>query len=305
MLFPTTATDNRPTSTGVLVSLLVIGAVSTGCPPTQVDTGLPTPATRPDDTDPPPSSPLSIVGYNVESGDATPGQVADNMADVRGEHIWGFSEVLNQSWMDTFAEAAADDETQDFDYVMGNTGNSDRLGLVFDQNAVELLDWEELHDINVGGNARAPLVGRFRVLANDVELLVVVNHLWRTNDSARHEQAELLNDWGDQQSLPVIATGDYNFDWAVDGGEDDHDLGYDLMTENSVWEWVRPDELIATQCSFSFEGVLDFTFVANEAKNWGATSEILFPQNVTCQDSAERPDHRPVRADFDVPDTLD
>jgi hypothetical protein len=291
-----------PRFAGRVSLFLLIGTALVGCPPVTDDTGLPDPATRPDDTDPIPTSPLVVVGYNVESGDASSDTVSDYVSQVQGEHLWGFSEVLNQSWLVAFAEAAADDGSQDFDFLMGTTGNSDRLGFVWDRNALELLDWEELHDINVGGTARAPLVGRFRLLANDTELLVVVNHLWRTNASARHEQAELLNAWGAAQTLPIVATGDYNFDWAVEGGEEDHDLGYDLMTQNSVWEWVRPDELIATQCSFAFEGVLDFTFVSGEAKNWAATSEILFPQNVTCQESSERPDHRPVRADLAVPD---
>ncbi|MCB9676648.1 MAG: endonuclease/exonuclease/phosphatase [Alphaproteobacteria bacterium] len=281
--------------------LLLVPLVA-ACVPVSTDTGLPPPATRPEDSGIVSGVSLGVVGYNVESGDADPDFVATNMADVRGEAIWGFAEAANQSWLDTFAVAAADDASQHFLTVLGTTGFSDRLGLVYDDNVVQLLSSTELNEMNIGGTARAPLVGHFRIRSNGVELKVVVNHLWRTDDDARHEQARMLNEWAATQTLPLVAIGDYNFDWSVDGGESDHDAGYDLMTANSTWVWVRPDTLIATQCSYSFNGVLDFAFVANGAKTWDGTSVILFPENVHCQDSPDRPDHRPVRADFFVPD---
>lgn len=37
--------------------------------------------------------------------------------------------------------------------------------------------------------------------------------------------------------------------------------------------WIKPQRLIKTQCSF--DSVLDFVFIAGEAKNWRAASEIM------------------------------
>lgn len=278
----------------------VLLSVSACTPPGPAD--LPTPATRPDDTDPVTGQTLKVVGYNVQSGEATSAGVSALIEEVTGEHLWGFSELASQAWLDAFLDAA-DDGGQDFQGILGTTGGANlRLALAYDASVLELLGSTELHDINVSNTVRAPLVGHFRVAANGVEFKAIVNHLWRGDDAGRHEQAELLNDWADGESLPLIAVGDYNFDWAVDGGESDHDPGYDRMTANGVWSWVRPAELIATQCSFAFDGVLDFVFVGNAAKNWSGTSEILFRQNVYCQDSPDTPDHRPVTGTFFVPD---
>jgi len=74
-------------------------------------------------------------------------------------------------------------------------------------------------DINVGGNVRAPLVAQLRLKPAGPEFLFMVNHLYRSNTEWRHEQARLLNAWARSQTLPVIAVGDYNFDWDVSNGD--------------------------------------------------------------------------------------
>jgi hypothetical protein len=43
--------------------------------------------------------------------------------------------------------------------------------------------------------------------------------------SADHEQARLLNAWARQQTLPAIAVGAFNIDWAVINGDTVHDFG--------------------------------------------------------------------------------
>jgi endonuclease/exonuclease/phosphatase family metal-dependent hydrolase len=129
----------------------------------------------------------------------------------------------------------------------------------------------------------------------------MVNHLYRSREDRRHEQARKLNEWARGQSLPVIAVGDYNFDWEVEGGESKHDRGYDLMTLDGLWRWVRPQSLIKTQCSDSFDSVLDFVFVAGPARDWPSGSEILNRETSYCQDTDQSSDHRMIRAVFDVP----
>ena len=85
--------------------------------------------------------------------------------------------------------------------------------------------------------------------------------------------------WVRTQTLPVIAVGDYNFDWDVVGGNQNHDLGYDNVINSGAWTWVRPATLIKSQCSPQFNSVLDFIFVNSPAQGWSGTSEILVEPN--------------------------
>ncbi|MEQ8468470.1 hypothetical protein [Coleofasciculus sp. E1-EBD-02] len=136
------------------------------------------------------------------------------------------------------------------------------------------------------------------------EFLFVVNHLYRSSESSRHEQARLLNEWGRSQQLPIIAAGDYNFDWDVVSGI--HDEGWDLITADDVFTWVKPDKLIATICSNRYNSVLDFVFVAGEAKNWPASSVILYgdPSDAYCPDDQTTSDHRPILATFQLGESV-
>lgn len=118
----------------------------------------------------------------------------------------------------------------------------------------------------------------------------------------RRDQARLLNEFASAEGEPIIAVGDYNFDWEVVGGDTDHDAGFDNMTANGIFEWVRPVELIKTQCAASFDSVLDFVFIAGDAKDWAGESEILERQADYCDgDATGGGDHRPLRATFDIP----
>lgn len=260
-----------------------------------------TPAEGPsDDSEVGSAESISVVGFNVESGDAYDDDIAALIATVQGEGLWGITETMNGYWPPKFAEAAGD-EGLAFDWVMGTTSFDDLVTILWDTEKYELLSYEELHDINVGGTARAPLVGHFRSRETGREFLFMANHLWRTNDTYRHQQGGLLNEWARTQTLPVIAVGDYNFDWRVNGGEESHDLGYDRMVADDVWRWVRPETLVGTQCSNFAPAVLDFVFVAGEAKDWAASSAVLEPQTEYCPDDNRTSDHRPVRADFELP----
>ena len=97
--------------------------------------------------------------------------------------------------------------------------------------------------------------------------------------------------------------GDYNFDWKVGNGDAGvdrtRDDGFDLLTPEGVFSWVRPGNLVRTQDS-SFNSVLDFVFVAGNTSTWEMESEIIqrpgdFP------DDNQTSDHRPVLASFSIP----
>lgn len=277
-----------------MVSFVALAACT---PTTSSSTGDTATSTRPAVTA------LTVIGFNVESGGSDAQVVADEVvADMPGEALWGFAEVEDTDAAEALVGAAADaGSDQQFDYVLGTTGWTDRLVLAWDDAVFSLEDSEELDEINVGGTARAPLVGRMRLRATDQELLVVVNHLWRTDEPKRHEQAELLNSWGRDQALPVLMVGDFNLDWDVESGR--HDEGYDSLVDGGVFEWVRPEPLLSTQCSGFYDSVLDFVFVGGDARSWTAESDILRPDDSYCSNSQRDTfsDHRPVRARFEIP----
>jgi hypothetical protein len=238
---------------------------------------------------------LTVVSWNAESGDADPDSVAARIAGFDDVDIWGICEV-SAAWEQTFTTAAGEGEGAEFRSILGTTGGADRLLILYDADRFELLGSEQLDAINPSMAVRSPLVGRFRYRPDGPEFLFMVNHLYRTNDAARATQSTQLNDWAEAQDLPLIAVGDYNYDWRVEGGEDHHDLGYDRLTEDDVFVWVRPTVLERTQHSNSYTpAVLDFVFLANAQNVLGGTSEIVvvagdFPDNHST------PDHRPVRA---------
>ncbi|MEB3280865.1 MAG: endonuclease/exonuclease/phosphatase family protein [Lyngbya sp.] len=245
---------------------------------------------------------LTVIGFNVESGDANPDYLANQyIKPIRGVDLWGFSEVQNQSWVNRFESAIEINNKADFQSFLGTTGNADKLAIIYNSNQLNLVKQEELNQINIGGSVRAALVGHFQVKSTGEEFLFMVNHLYRTNDKLRHEQARLLNRWAQKQQLPIIAVGDYNFDWDVKNGDSKRDQGYDLLTENQVFTWVRPQEIIATHCSSRYNTVLDFVFISSRAELISASSKILYPEAEYCPDTPQKSDHRPVQATLVLP----
>jgi hypothetical protein len=244
---------------------------------------------------------LTVMSWNVESGGADAVTISGQIAAFDGIDLWGFSEVNGDGDALLYENGAEVGESADFARVTGSTGGADRLVVLYDDDRFDLLGSDELEEINVGGNVRASLVVTLAETASDLQFIFMVNHLYRSDESGRHTQASLLNQWAANQTLPIVATGDYNFDWDI--ATEAHDLGYDLMTTNGVWEWIKPATLVTTQCSgwpCGFDSVLDFVFAAGEARDWQATSEIMV-RDGDFPDDGTTSDHRPVRAVFDLP----
>lgn len=243
---------------------------------------------------------LTVAGFNVESGAANANVIAEQIGPLDGIDLWGFSEVKNSTDARALRQGAEDGESGTFESVLGTTGGQDRLLIVYNASRLELVGSGELHDLNIGGSVRAPLWARFRLKPSGPEFIFMVNHLYRGNTAGRHAQAQGLRTWAQSQAVPVIATGDYNFDWHFQTGDTNHDRGYDLMTEGGFFRWVRPPApLVPTNCS-GHGSVLDFVFVSGEAQSWQAESEILFPEDSYCPDTPSTSDHRPVLARFDL-----
>ncbi len=240
---------------------------------------------------------LTVVCWNAESGDADSSVVAARIASFEGVDIWGICEVKS-SWQSTFETAAEDGENANFSSILGITGRGDRLLILYDSDRLALVSSEELDEINPQNRVRSPLVAHFRVRSSGNEFLFMVNHLYRSKADARQLQSQQLNDWGEAQTLPVIAVGDYNYDWRVTEGETNHDIGYDRLTEDDIFEWIRPEVLVRTQYSRSYpESVLDFIFLANEENSLSGTSYIVV-ESGDFPDDSDTPDHRPIVADL-------
>jgi endonuclease/exonuclease/phosphatase family metal-dependent hydrolase len=289
----------------LLIFLLIAAGIVAGCnftgdqPAQQAATVPPAPTTPGQTT----AVELIVGSWNVESGEADPQVVGQRLAAFEDVDLWGLSEVSNTGAAEILEAAAEQGENANFEGVVSRSGSSDRLVILYNAERFELLATDELEYINLGGSTRAPILVHLRDRPSGHVLVFMANHLNRGNEERRHDQAALLNEWAIIDNRPAIAVGDYNFDWEVVGGDADHDLGYDYMTAQQEWIWVRPASLARTQCSgwpCGFNSVLDFVFVANGAQSWPARSQIIvvggdFPDDATTSD------HRPLLAWFQLP----
>jgi hypothetical protein len=242
---------------------------------------------------------LTIVMWNVESGDADPAWLARNVIPrMKGTDLIGLSEVQDQTWTNQIDSALEQSEGTEFGVVFGTTGRSDRLAVIFDQSELKLLGYDELHGINPGNRVRSPLVCRFEHRASGTEFLFCVNHLYRSNDGERHKQARQLNQWGAQQALPIILGGDMNFDWSVATNGRDRDQGFNELTANNVFVWARPGNIVMTHASTRYNSILDFIFsTANPP--WIIKDSQVVVIDGDFPDDAYKSDHRPVAAIFE------
>ncbi|MHC4641549.1 MAG: hypothetical protein ACYS32_07885 [Planctomycetota bacterium] len=87
---------------------------------------------------------VTVISWNVESGGADPGVVASQIVDMNGVDIWGLCEV-DASWAQGFEQAAEGDEPGDFNSVLGTTGNTDRLLILYDNQ-----QFTELERLEIG-----------------------------------------------------------------------------------------------------------------------------------------------------------
>jgi hypothetical protein len=251
---------------------------------------------------------LRVAGWNMESHESSDSLLREQMAAKQGIDLWGLSEVRDTQALSAFEVGAEGGEGADFEAVLGSTGGGDRLAIIFDTGILDLRGSEELTEMQDGNPShRAALVAHFRGKRTGQEFKFMVNHLARGNDALRLEQAVFLNQWARAQQMPVMAVGDYNFDYHVQfGDQGERDPGFDAMTRDGTFIWVKPETLVKTQASDSFNSVLDFVFVANVVPGWTATSVILQREgdsvatSLDFDDDNEQTDHRPVDATFAV-----
>ena len=252
---------------------------------------------------------LSIFSWNVQSpgpfgGSADPDVLAELLKGFTGYDIYAFCEVLDQQWANGFKAVLEESEGDEFTSVLGTTGwGGDKLLVLYRTSTLQKNgDPQELMDMKEGGG-RAPLVVPLRLKPDGAPFLFVMNHLHSSSNWKRLQQAQELNEWASNQTDPIIAAGDYNFFDVRPNGMPETDHGFRLLTAHDVFSWVRPAELTQTQFDphWDIDWILDFIFVAGEAKTWEAEAKILLadkPRAYFLTDAAS--DHRPVVATFSL-----
>lgn len=277
-----------------------------------------------------PARPLEVMFWNLESPghDVHEGEkkTADLgflcqriQQDFGGAEVVGFAEV-EPDWAPGLEEALEAASGADWELRLSPTGGHDRLAIAWRSDRYTLLDWNILPEL--GGpfrikakdlHFRPSLYARLRCDDDLGPITFLVNHLARSNAEngppVRRKQANLLRQWLGHVQDPVICVGDFNFDYHIRQGDQDNS-GFSVLTQDDLYHWVRyPDPLIPTEGEtkdghpiFPFESILDFIFVANQARDWRASSQVLTrPDDFSPEEMNS--DHRPVRAHFEVDST--
>lgn len=245
-----------------------------------------------------PANQYNLLSWNVESDGATSEVICKQLAELnKDDHydILTLSEVLPAD-LKKFRYALG----KHYKYVYSKSGYSDRLEILYNENIFELVRHFEIKEINILNRYRAPTVAHLKDRATGTEFLVMVNHLARGKAEIRQKQATMLVDWARDQTLPVFALGDYNFDYVFKTRKGNP--AFSNMLKDNIWRWVEPVELIDTNWYDNprnpdgvddYPGsILDFAFVAGSAKDWKSTCRVLvrkgdFPDDKTTSD------HRP------------
>lgn len=248
------------------------------------------------------SNQFTVVGWNVDSGGADPHVTALRVFQTDGVHLWGLCEVRDERWARLFQGAAGDDEPGRFARILSPTRGSDRSLVLYDTSRFEAvgsfeLDWVDQFWHETNTFLRPALIVQLRHRATGQELFFMVNRL---DPTWAARQAVKLNAWAACRRIPVIAVGTYYFQYGLhpypvpcDGWR-----GLTIMTTDGVFDWIKPANPVGTYHSHA-STIEDFIFTANRPDHWHARSHIVVEPGDFPDDQAT-PDHRPVRATFDI-----
>ena len=242
-----------------------------------------------------PASPFSasLLSWNIESEGNDPELIAEQLAEFNHHDVIGLTEVLAENFS-RYRDALG----KKFRYAYSKTGFNDRMMILFNTDKFELVRSFELDEINFERRYRSPLVVHLQDKPSGTEFMVMINHLARGKAEVRQRQAQQLVDWARDQTIPLVAIGDYNFDYVFDT-ENGNDA-FRIFLRDNIWRWVKPDELIDTNWfdpepdgKDNYPGsMLDFAFVAGSATEWNAACKIIV-RDGDFPDGPRQSDHRP------------
>lgn len=238
---------------------------------------------------------ITLLSWNVESEGSDPKVVATQLSEMNRYDVYGLCEVLPEA-LEVFADAVG----SDYRSIETRSGFNDRLQIIYNAKKFRLLRQMELREINFENRYRSPLVAHLQHRETGQEIMVMNNHLARGRAEVRTKQAGQLVEWARNQNIPIVAIGDYNFDYVFKTRKGND--GFTAMLRDNIWQWVEPVELIDTNWFDNpkrpdgrddYEGsMLDFAFVAGAATKWKNECRVIvrpgdFPDDETTSD------HRP------------
>lgn len=245
---------------------------------------------------------LQFVSWNVESGGADPAAIAQQLGELPKCHIYALQEVASKD-IGRYGDAIRKAHGESYRFFASWTGPGDRLMLAYDSSRLVLQESQELyqHGDNVLNDwrHRSPLVGFFQDKESGQTFRFVTVHLARGNKGLRRSQSLGLSEWASNSRVPILAAGDFNFDYSFDTRQGNR--AYELFTDSGSWRWAHPKELIDTNWSDrDGDGVdnypnscLDFVFYAGIPSEWRVQSKVLLRAG-DFPDDKKTSDHRPV-----------
>ncbi len=278
---------------------------------------------------------FTIVAWNVESNrpnqppvsDSTviAGQLKELMtSDATKSQIVVLSE-LEPKDIFRYTSAVSEGLGHDVDFVSSGSGgfeDTDSLAVIIDRTRFEIVSAIELHRWgSQRGNfavddakssdfgalrSRSPLAVKLKDLSNSRQFWIIANHLARGESDLRIDQAKMLVEWAKSINEPMISAGDHNFDF--DFHTQHGNEAFEAMTKENVWQWIKPDPLVDSNWSQDRrvrdravdrypDSILDFIFVANQAKTWIGESDVIVREG-DFPDDDKTSDHRPIIGRF-------
>lgn len=276
-----------------------------------------------------------VLAWNVESNRPNQPPVSDAgviaeqltallQAPATRSQLIALSEVEPKT-LPVLIEGATKGLGSEIDIVTSASGgfeDTDSLALLVDRKRFAVEEAIELHRFaGIAANfnvmeadsddlgalrARSPLAVRLLDRESNVKFWLIVNHLARGEEDLRTDQARMLVKWAAAHPEPVIAAGDFNFDYDFRTAQGN--AGYQAMMEGNVWSWVKPDPLVDSNWSTDRnitdrkvdrypDSLLDFIFVANQAREWQGTCTVIV-RDGDFPDDNRTSDHRPILGVF-------
>ena len=241
---------------------------------------------------------LRLFSWNVESEGADGATIASQLTQLNPNDrydVLALSEVMPENFKD-FRSALG----EHYKYAYSKSGWNDRLQILYNENRFEKVRHFEIQEINLKNRYRAPLVVHLKQRSDGAEILVMVNHLARGKSEVRQQQATMLVEWARNETLPVIALGDYNFDYVFSTRKGNP--AFTNMMRDNIWRWIAPSKMVDTNWfdnprepdgKDDYPGsMLDFAFVSGPAKDWKSVCNIIVREG-DFPDDEKTSDHRP------------
>lgn len=296
---------------------------------------------------------IRVLSWNVESSlnfrqTNDPAVIAQQLTELQTDHgpydLIALTEV-RASNAATYEQAVEEDHSE-YEAFTSTTGDSDRMMLMVRSDRFEVVgdDARELTRSGgpdsitfPGGNSRRPFLVELRDRENNgLEFIFMVNHLTRGNDRNRQQQAAGLREWARQQRKPIIAAGDYNFDFDFRNLTGNQSMAIFMRRPAAdggafVWQWVIPSvefsvtgtsdadrrvgmlvEWVDTNWAGSSgrdrfrDSMLDFIFTAQGTRDWKAEAKVIaragdFPEDgLTSDDLSVEETFGPAASGVDV-----